>query len=518
MNPSEPASRFPRILAAVVRGLPTLVVLGLAAGVGWWGHHTGWKFPKLAALRGWADAPKDWCDEHSVPESICVECNAALLPRPKAFGWCRDHGVHECPLCHPELAQTRSPAEVTAEDRERAARSLAFAPRPENNPLCKLYLRRVQFASADAAAKAGVEVESVGLGPVVEFVAAAGEITYDQSRVAHLSVRSPGSVWRVFKRLGDAVKPGDLLALVDAAEVGKAKAELLQAVALARLKADTLATLNTTPSVPPRSVREAEFALREAKVRRDAARQALVNLGLPIPADDIEKLSETELDRRLHFLGLPADIVRGLDPATTTANLLPLVAPLAGVVVSRDIVAGEVVSPTTMVFEVVDTAHLWLTLDLKAEDARRVRAGLPVRFRPDADPRELVGTLSWVSTQADPRTRTVKARAEIADPDGKLRANTFGAGRVILRDEPKVVRIPTSAIHWEGDCHVVFVRDRDYLRDDGLKVFHTRTVRPGAKTDTHTEIVAGVLPGEVVATTNSGVLRAELLRGSLGEG
>jgi membrane fusion protein, heavy metal efflux system len=64
----------------------------------------------------------------------------------------------------------------------------------------------------------------------------------------------------------------------------------------------------------------------------------------------------------------------------------------------------------------------------------------------------------------------------------------------------------------------VFVRDKDFQKPDAPKVFHTRSVRVGAKDETNTEIVAGVLPGELVAVKNSGVLRAELLRGNLGEG
>ena len=50
------------------------------------------------------------------------------------------------------------------------------------------------------------------------------------------------------------------------------------------------------------------------------------------------------------------------------------------------------------------------------------------------------------------------------------------------------------------------------------EVFHTRKVRPGVTNDTFTEIIAGVLPGEVVATKGSAVLRAELLRANLGDG
>jgi membrane fusion protein, heavy metal efflux system len=50
------------------------------------------------------------------------------------------------------------------------------------------------------------------------------------------------------------------------------------------------------------------------------------------------------------------------------------------------------------------------------------------------------------------------------------------------------------------------------------KVFHVRKVRIGARDSKNTEIVAGLLPGEFVATKGSGLLLTELLRGSLGEG
>ena len=78
--------------------------------------------------------------------------------------------------------------------------------------------------------------------------------------------------------------------------------------------------------------------------------------------------------------------------------------------------------------------------------------------------------------------------------------------------------VPHEAVHWEGCCHVVFVRDKDYLKPDSFKVFHVRKVRIGARDEKNAEIVAGVLPGELVVTQGSGTLLAELLRGNLGEG
>ena len=64
----------------------------------------------------------------------------------------------------------------------------------------------------------------------------------------------------------------------------------------------------------------------------------------------------------------------------------------------------------------------------------------------------------------------------------------------------------------------MFVRDRRFRQEGQPKVFHTRTVRVGARDERHTEIIAGVLPGELVATKNSTIIMAELLRGKIGEG
>jgi cobalt-zinc-cadmium efflux system membrane fusion protein len=62
------------------------------------------------------------------------------------------------------------------------------------------------------------------------------------------------------------------------------------------------------------------------------------------------------------------------------------------------------------------------------------------------------------------------------------------------------------------------VRDKNFLAKSGLKVFHVRTVRPGVSNGKHTEIIGGLLPGEIIATTNSAILRGELLKNSLGVG
>ncbi len=502
----------------VGRILPTVLVLLSLGGLACWGHFTGWKLPKFAALiNGQQEETKDWCDEHGVPESVCVECNPTLLPPGKAPPYCEKHGVPECPLDDPNVAQINGSFRLPKYDTKLA---LDLLERPQNNSRCKLHERRLQFASAAAAEKAGVDVDVVQEAPMTEFIVANGEIGYDQSRT-RLSSRVPGSAWWVPKNVGDPVRAGEVLALIDAADVGKAKTEYLQAVAQLSLRVKNFEgaqKLMAKGAIPEGAYRAAENEVSESRIRLLGARQALVNLGLPVDAEAVKNLTDEQLAVHVQFLGLPKELRDRLDPKTTTANLLPVVAPVGGVVIVREVVAGESVDNAKTLFVVADPRQVWLTLNVRQEDARYLKLGLPVRFRAEGDATEVGGTISYISSDVDEKTRTVKVRATLPNPDGLLRANTFGPGRIILREEKNAVVVPKEAVQWDGDCYVVFVRDKNYLTEGAPKVFHVRKVRPGAKDGTYTELLAGVLPGELVVSKGSGVLLAELLKNKLGDG
>jgi multidrug efflux pump subunit AcrA (membrane-fusion protein) len=497
--------------------------MGVLAGLGAYGHHSDWRLPKLSALTGHGVAARDdWCEEHAVPESQCVECDPDLLPPAKDYGWCKEHGLQNCTLEHPDVAQLKKTPEVTQPDRRRAARALASGARSENNAVCKNYRRRIQFASLEAVKKVGLDVALVERQPIVESISANGQITYDQTRFASLSSRLPGTVWHVAKSVGDRVRGGEMLALVDSAEVGRAKTELIQALAQEELQQKVVSRLDTLSSqgiVPGRQSQTAQTEYVQAKARLLSTQQALSNLGLPVNVEQLRGLPEEKLAERLRLLGLSEQDTPRLNPNEATANLLPLKAPLDGVIVARQVVPGEVVDASRVLFQLADTSRMWLRLNVSVEDVGKLSLGQPVRFRPDGSRDEAGGTLVWISTTADQQTRMVTVRAELPNPQGQLRNETFGTGRIILREEQEAITVPNEAIHREGCCHVVFVRDRGFFdSQDSPKVFHIRTVRLGARNEKSTEIVAGILPGEVVATKGSDVLRAELLKNSLGEG
>lgn len=514
-----------RFVMWLLSSIPTVIVLTSLAAVGWWGHHSNWQLPKFSELTGKsagaAEPTEDWCAAHKVPESQCVLCREADGKDPKRtfHGWCKVHGVAECPFEHADVVQLLNPPDVTDAERQAAEVALATRPRTKNNSACKLHERIIQLASLEAQQKAGIEIAVAEVEPLVESLAVNGQVAYDPARVAHLSSPVPGRIWRVDKAIGDRVQAGDLLLLVESTEVGKAKGEFLQSLGDLRLKQVNLESLTASAksgSVSPRTLREAQTAANEAEIRLLTAQQGLANLGLPVATDELIDLAPKEVARRVQFLGIPAALVSSLAATTNTSNLVPVLAPIDGVVVEREAVRGEVVDSTNRLLTVADVEQLWLLLDIPQEDARFVNLGQPVLFQPDGLADELKAKVAWISSSIDERTRTVKVRAEIANTDGRLKASAYGAGKIVLREQPAAIVVPNEAVQWEGDCHVVFVRDKDYLKDGAPKLFHVRKVRPGVKSDQFTEIIAGIRPGEVVATKGSEGLRASLL-GSFGE-
>lgn len=513
-----------RIRASLRFVSAALLIVGMLGGATYVGYMLNWRVPKFSELWGSAAAEKPrWCEEHGVPEADCLECNPDRFPPDKDHGWCPVHGVAQCPFEHPEVAETKEPTYLTDGDRARASRALALMPRGENNSRCKLYLRRIQFADHEAAERAGVDVAIVDREPVVEAITANGEVMYDETRLARLASRVAGTVHKVFRQVGDPVRAGDLLALVDSADVGRAKAEMLQAISHRRLTSGNLARLKPlgeSGAIPVRQLREAEAADSEAQIRLMAARQALVNLGFDLPEDHFGDLSMEVISDRLRRLGLSQDLSSVSELGTATSNLFPLRSPLGGVVVERTVVAGEVVDTARSLFTVGDVSRMWLVLQVRQDDVRLIKPGASVRFgvADRTGDTMISGQVSWMSTAADERTRTVKVRVDLPNEEGILRANTFGTGKIILREGRDSIVVPAEAVHWDGCCHVVFVRDRRYFDQGAPKFYHVRQVRIGVKENGKAEILAGLVPGEVIAAEGSTVLASQLLRSNLGAG
>ena len=211
-----------------------------------------------------------------------------------------------------------------------------------------------------------------------------------------------------------------MLALVDAAEVGKAKAEFLQSAVQLDARLRGRAPLQPD-RVAEKQIQDADAAIREARARVFTAQQALLTLGLSLHGDEAA-LPDDQLRDRLRLLGIPADVARALPTRVTTANLLPVVAPFDGTVIDRKAVRGESVTAHQPLFTVSDLRTIHVLLDFRPEDAGRLALRQRVEFRPDGDAGPpAVGELHWISPSVDEKTRLIHAHAEVPNPTGRLR-------------------------------------------------------------------------------------------------
>ena len=372
----------------------------------------------------------------------------------------------------------------------------------------------VRFPSKEALERTGIEVVTVERRSIVSELEVAGVVDYDERRTAQLSSRVGGSIWLVAKHLGDVVRKGEVLLVIDSQDVGRLKADFLNALVTFESRREQMAILEEVQgAVMGRQLREARAALRESRIHLVNAEQALVNLGLPVAIADYESLGDEARAERIRSAGLPPGLIDGLDGDPVTSNLLPLLAPFDGVVVGRDVVVGEVVEAAKPIFEVADVSRMLLVLKVDKEDADKVAIGQPVRFRPDGSDEEYESRITWISTEVDQSTRTLQVRAEV-DNSGPapvaahagLRAHTFGSGRIEIDRRGTAVVVPHRSVQWDGSRWVVFVPAGDVA-------FTAREVRPGIRAGDDVEIVGDPIGGPLERVVGSGshVLKSQVL-------
>jgi cobalt-zinc-cadmium efflux system membrane fusion protein len=141
-----------------------------------------------------------------------------------------------------------------------------------------------------------------------------------------------------------------------------------------------------------------------------------------------------------------------------------------------------------------------------------LRVGLQVELNIDALPgRKFTGKLTWISAELDERTRMVKARAEVPNPDGLIKARMFARARVITVTNETAVLVPAAAIQRIDGKPFVFIK----LGDD---LFDARAVRLGSPSGDLWIIAEGLKAGEEVAVQHAFALRSQLLISRLGAG
>ena len=358
---------------------------------------------------------------------------------------------------------------------------------------CRVSATTISLSSPAVSRAAGFEYSAIERQSLARELVRNAEIAYDADRYARLSSRAPGVVVEVRAELGRRVEAGEPIALVDSSALGSAKADLLQAAELVSLweaNAEREAALVEKGVGTQRALLESRTKLSEARIALSRARQRLRNLGL----------AEAELERA--------------ERTRDTGSLLPIKAPFAGTLVERNAVIGETVDERVVLFALADTSTAWAMIDLRESDLAVVRTGQAVAFRsPALGGRVARGALTWISTELDRKTRTLKARAELDNADGLLKAFLFGTATISAGRSDTALFVPKSAVQWEGCCNVAFVR-----ADEEGTVFRPARLALGFDAGDGYEVIAGLSGGERVVTTGSFILKNELLKDSMGAG
>ena len=340
---------------------------------------------------------------------------------------------------------------------------------------------------------------------LTQTISGTGYIEFDSLRKGSISSKAPGVVSRILKKQGDKVLKGEIIALIDSPDVGKAKTDFMQSLVLKDNRKKSMERGQLAAAViPERQIRELEMVFREIEIKLLADLQALINFGFTIEPMDYKNLSDADIFKKICEIGIPESIIKE-NKGSLSANLLPLKAPFDGQIISVIKGIGENVGLTDAQCILADASKLVLIFNLPLEAVQLVKVGQDFRFKAElVEDQIITGKIDWVSPELDDKTHTVKVRASFANPDGKVRPNTFGKGDIQVGKQAKAIIVPDSCIQYMSNKPFVFVRLDDLS-------FQAKAVELGIRNGDKIQITKGLLAGEKVVFTGSNMLRAELL-------
>ena len=267
------------------------------------------------------------------------------------------------------------------------------------------------------------------------------------------------------------------------------KAEYLGAVErfdLARLEFQRMQALRKKGIASEKTYLAARSVFVEARIALRSARQKLSSIGI-----------------RGKVL---QQIVR--EPDANIARYI-MRSPMDGVVISRHLVRGELVSTEREAFVIANLSSVWIDISVYASDIPVVRAGQQVVLETETG-EKASGSISFVSPDVSEKTRTAKARVVLEGNSSKFRPGMFIKASIAVSQSDVAIRVPKSAIHVQDAKTVVFANE------DGA--FKPRPVTVGRQNDHYAEITQGLKPGETFASEGSFLIKAQLSKASFGDG
>jgi cobalt-zinc-cadmium efflux system membrane fusion protein len=343
--------------------------------------------------------------------------------------------------------------------------------------------------SPAAVAAAGIKSEPVVLRAVDEVLSLSGTIGYDENQVARVAPRIGGRVTKILADFGDTVRSGQVLAEIDSPDLGQALADWRKSRSVFTVRQRDYERAQRL--LDGKAISQSEFLSREGEFL-------------------IAKAEMESKDSHLHLLGLSHDEVARLTAEEELKSAFPLRSPIAGKVIDRQINPGEVVEASKPLFTVGDLSNLWLLARVYEKDLRHLHVGQDVDVSSDALPGEtFAGRVDYIGDQVDQDSRTVRARAVLRNPDGKLKPGLFVVAHVVVGSGTPVVVVPASAVQDIDGVATIFVEVTP-------GVFEPRPIETGRVGKTFVEVVKGIEPKSLVVSQGTLTLKTELLKSELG--
>lgn len=359
--------------------------------------------------------------------------------------------------------------------------------------------------TTQAQREAGVETMELKPTARPEVVRSTARLTNDENRTWRVGAITEGRIVAVLANPGDFVKKDQILARMHSheihesrAEYGKAQANLARKKGLvdysARLR-DRAKRLYDLKAGSLEQVERAETELRNAETEAGNAQIEL----------------ERTRNHLTEFLGVDANAPAhpaGADDKDDP-DLIPVKAPATGIILTRAVTPGTVVTSSTDQFTISDLSRLWAIAEVNEEYLGKLRVGMPVRVQVQAYAAETFrGRIGKIGDVLDPATRTVKVRVELNNSKGRLKPEMYATTEIELGSTGTGLVVPSEAVQEVRGKPSVFVK----MAGDR---FELREIQTGKTLDGDVEVLGGIKSGDVIASRATFVLKSEFLKASI---
>ncbi len=348
----------------------------------------------------------------------------------------------------------------------------------------------------------GIKVGSAVLDDIISRISLPGVLVLNQNKTAHISSFVAGKVTALSVDLGTKVRQGQSVCTINSPEFAQAQADFLET--RARLNLSQKDFERAQKLFEEKALEEKEFLRREAEYEKliteyGARGSTLHSYGLT--HEHIEALiSKCEAIKDEEYMCEIAD------------PNLPLLSPLSGTVVFRDVILGEHVNPEKTVFTVSNLNTLWALLDAYEKDLPFINKNSAVTIESPLYPgRTFEGKITYISDLMDEQLRTVKIRVEVNNAEGLLKPNMYIQGIVENISETKnTLVIPDEAVqNLEGE-KVVFVLEEE-------DIFTVRHISLGLRIGSLRVITGGLTSTDKLAVKGAFYLKTELTKATFGQ-